>query len=109
MKMPPQKKTILAPQEGWAERAYYIVEASFSKRNPIHRYIFYTGFLSVASEYTTEGKPAGYNQFFMRSCEYVSIYDAYYLKPLTLFGYDDVHEGATCLPETIKELELKLP
>lgn len=43
--MLPKRKGHEGPVEGWAKRSYYIVEVSFSEVNPIHRAIFYSGFL----------------------------------------------------------------
>ena len=82
MKMPPAKAK-LPPPDGWEERTYYIVEASFSVGNPIHQYIFFTGFLQ-------DGKPGGYNQFCSGSSDtFYSYGHAYYLKPIHKLAADD--------------------
>lgn len=57
--MPPEERTIIPPEEGWEEQCYYSVDAAYSQHNPIHRAIFYTGFLNGNSERT---EPGGYNQ-----------------------------------------------
>ena len=44
------------PKGGWKERTYYSVLASFFSTNPLHVYVFYSGFLQ-------DGKPCGYNEF----------------------------------------------
>lgn len=51
-----KKQYIYPPKGGWKQNAYYIVDVAFSINNPIHRRIFYTGFLN-------DGQPAGYNHF----------------------------------------------
>jgi len=51
-----KKGTVIPPKGGWVKSTYYIVWASFSEGNPIHKYIFYSGFLN-------NGEPAGYNGF----------------------------------------------
>jgi len=56
--MPPAKRTIIAPEGGWKRQAYYAVEVSVSRTNPVHRAIFYTGFLNGNNEGT---EPGGYN------------------------------------------------
>ncbi len=52
--MPPSKRTIIAPQGGWLQYSYYVVDVSFRSTNPVHRAIFYTGFLR-------DGEPDGNN------------------------------------------------
>ena len=70
-----KKGTVIEPEGGWLERRYYIVYAAFSAFNPIHRYIFFTGFLD------SSGRPNGYNQFFGGEN---SISDTYYLEAISL-------------------------
>ncbi len=36
------KRTTIPPKGGWKNRTHYVVEASFSPTNPIHKYIFRT-------------------------------------------------------------------
>ena len=52
--MPPQKRTIIAPEGGWVAQAYYVVDVAMAPDNPIHRAIFHVGFLRGDT-------PAGYN------------------------------------------------
>ena len=52
--LPPRERTIIAPEGGWEPRTYYVVEVASRPTNPIHRAIFYSGFLN-------KGEPAGYN------------------------------------------------
>jgi hypothetical protein len=54
---PGGEKGIHLPEGGWEERSYYVVDVSFHYGNPIHRSIFYTGFLNGK-----DGGPGGYNQ-----------------------------------------------
>lgn len=46
---------IFPPENGWVARAWYLVEVSYRKGNPIHKSLFYTGFLN------NKGEPSGYN------------------------------------------------
>ena len=48
-------KLIVPPEEGWKENTLYAVEVSFNGGNPIHKAVFYSGFLK-------EGNPAQYSQ-----------------------------------------------
>ncbi len=80
--MPPKKRTIIIPIDGWIEQAYYLVEASFNVANPVHRYIFFTGFLNGRKD-----TPGGYNEFFRT--EGMTYGNAHYLKPLYLWAIED--------------------
>jgi hypothetical protein len=51
MNMPPEKRTHIAPEGGWKEQTYYVVDTSWRSTNPIHRRILYVGFLGP------EGRP----------------------------------------------------
>lgn len=78
MTLPPGKQTIIAPKNGWEPKTYYIVEVAFNKANPIHRAIFYSGFLNAPVK-----NPDGYNQIWNPSYEpgeTKQITDAHYLK-----------------------------
>jgi len=78
-----EKKEIIPPEGGWKESTYYIVEVSFSRTNPVHRKIFYSGFL-------IEGFPAGYNQLFAgRDTGFVTIKNVFYLKALKEIEYHE--------------------
>lgn len=50
------KKTIIPPEHGWKERQYYVVEVAFNEHNPIHKALFYSGFLNGG---TNEAFPGG--------------------------------------------------
>ncbi len=85
--MPPKERTIIHPETGFQERAYYIVEASFSPTNPIHRYIWFSGFLN-------NGNPSSYNQFFNYD-DHLEIGHCHYFKTVEQIAYAHVHNGAT--------------
>lgn len=99
--MPPKEKSISAPKGGWKEQAYYIVEASFASTNPIHRYIFFTGFLNGGKwkpgvEKPQLGIPGGYNQF-LNIEDGATIKDAYYLLPVHLLAIDELSGGVSTI------------
>lgn len=50
-------QTIIGPEFGWKEQTVYLVEVSWSETNPIHRALYYSGFLNGEPE----GTPGGYN------------------------------------------------
>lgn len=50
------KPTIIPPYGGWQKETYYIVDVSYFSTNPIHRALFYTGFLDGKDNH-----PGGYN------------------------------------------------
>ena len=41
----PVVESIIPPLNGWEERTFYLVEIAWTKHNPIHKALFYTGFL----------------------------------------------------------------
>lgn len=45
MRMPPNKRTHIAPEGGWKPQTYYVVDTAWRSTNPIHRRILYVGFL----------------------------------------------------------------
>lgn len=55
MFLPPNERTIVPPVAGWEDRTYYVVDVAMHRTNPIHRSIFYSGFLS------DKDHPANYN------------------------------------------------
>ena len=48
------KTEVHAPEGGWKPRTWYLVDVSYFVGNPVHRSLFFTGFLQ-------DGKPCGYN------------------------------------------------
>ena len=55
----PNEQTIIPPDGGWKERTWYVVEVSYRLGNPIHRSLYYTGFLNGGGK--KEKWPGGYN------------------------------------------------
>jgi hypothetical protein len=78
--MPPKKKELLMPIDGWQENAYYIADVSMNRSNPIFRALMFTGFLH-------DGVPAGYSHVLGPSHDKILIRDLHYLKPRTLIAY----------------------
>ncbi|HLD90731.1 MAG TPA: hypothetical protein VI911_06940 [Patescibacteria group bacterium] len=75
------------PEEGWKEKTYYVVEVAFSENNPVHRGIFYSGFLHKA-------QPGGYNAFamFVESERSLKITDAYFIKVIREIDIDSIDD-----------------
>lgn len=48
------KQEIIPPKGGWKPHTWYVVDVSYFLGNPIHKSLFFTGFLS-------KEHPAGYN------------------------------------------------
>jgi len=48
---------VIAPEGGWKEDTWYIVDVSIHPSNPIHRAMLYTGFID-------HGEPGNYNGIF---------------------------------------------
>jgi len=46
---------LAAPEGGWKAGSFYLVEVAWSCHNPIHRCVFFSGFL------TDTGQPGGYS------------------------------------------------
>ncbi len=98
MRTPKTKQEIIPPSNGWVEHGYYIVEAAFSETNPVHTYLFYTGFLN-------EGKPCGYNEI-LDVEDFSDISSVVYLRALRLL-YVEIDEVKTpnqyCLLRELKD------
>lgn len=60
--MPPDERTIIPPPGGWEERSFYEVNIAYGANNPVHKAIFYSGFLNGKSGERTH--PGGYNKIF---------------------------------------------
>lgn len=76
------KRCVIPPPGGWNPNTYYIVDVAFNSSNPIHRAIFYTGFLSKG------GHPQGYNSFV--TSDNAEISDAYYVKALAELNINEL-------------------
>lgn len=74
----PRTQTIIPPEGGWKRRSWYLVEASFNSGNPIHRRLFYTGFLNGE-----DSGPGGYN-YLPDQEDHLEISDVYYMKAVRL-------------------------
>ena len=44
------KRKIIKPFLGWKSQTWYLVEVAYNEYNPIHRDLFYTGFLNGKEE-----------------------------------------------------------
>lgn len=64
---------IKPPIGGWREKTYYAVDVAFARNNPIHRKVFYTGYL------TDSGAPNAYSKFFTLDDDRLWYSDAYFL------------------------------
>lgn len=77
--MPPKGRTILPPDGGWKPRTYYVVDVAYRATNPVHRAVFYSGFLH-------NGHPSGYNSVWCATYEVGDVYsinECYYLKAVS--------------------------
>jgi hypothetical protein len=95
-RMPPKEKTIIPPTEGWTENTWYLAEVAYNPYNPIHRTLFYSGFLNSR----TNG-PGGYNCLIACNggSESKNIYDAHYLKILKIVLTDEESQMPISYPE----------
>jgi hypothetical protein len=89
--MPDQHKrtqTILPPKDGWQPNTVYLVEVAMHESNPIHRALFYSGFLNGKGE---DGEwPGGYNNVIspVSPQEPVQISKVRYLKVIEVLADD---------------------
>ena len=82
--MPPDGKNYFRPKGGWREHGWYICDVSNGPTNPVHRVLFYTGFLSES------GDPAGYSGFIaLNSASRDDYRFLRYLKPVYFIGTTD--------------------
>lgn len=58
---PPDGRTLFPPQEGWEEKALYLVDVVMRRGNPIHRSYLKVGFLDDKKQ------PAGYSEIWNNS------------------------------------------
>lgn len=71
---PPEQRTVTPPLGGWKERTYYVVRVAWNKGNPIHKAVFFTGFLNGP-----DGGPGGYSKVWSGSYEDIHPQYASYL------------------------------
>jgi len=97
--LPGKEKEIIVPEGGWERKSYYLVEVSYRSTNPIHRAIFYTGFLNGPN-----GEPCNYAEFWGGYDSPVPYSRAYYLKPISLLVAEwDMKSEATQAYEMSEE------
>ena len=86
------KRVIGTPTDGWKERTWYLVDVAYHADNPIHRALFFTGFLNGEN-----GLPGGYNHILSIGGGYEREYEmreAVYLMPVKwLFSENDLDGG----------------
>lgn len=98
MKLPAEKK-IHEPEGGWAPSSWYVVEVAYTASNPIHRTLFYSGFL-------TDGKPGAYNQLIHPSYDDENkASDAYYLKPVRCLSINSNHANMNVVDDVVHKAE----
>lgn len=74
------KQKIFPPEGGWKQCTWYLVEVSYNQHNPVHKDLFYSGFLSVlVADSVKEVYPGGYN-FLPAQRTSKEIHEVYYLK-----------------------------
>lgn len=76
--IPKDKAHVHAPEGGWEQRTWYLVEVSYSSNNPVHEAMVFTGFLNEF------GEPQGYSAIFAANApsDPTPFHRAYYMKPL---------------------------
>lgn len=83
---------LAAPPEGWKQGTMYLVDVAWNANNPIHRVVFYCGFIH-------NGEPAQYS--YICGTTYVK-YDwsgLYYFKVVReLASYDELRTDKIRLP-----------
>jgi hypothetical protein len=82
--LPPGVMTTIPPTNGWEENTVYWVKVSFSKHNPIHKAIFFSGFL------TPKREPGVYNTLFNPSYgrNHVEYHNIHYLEVVKILDID---------------------
>jgi len=59
----------------WKSETWYLIDVSYNKNNPVHRALFFTGFLNE------DGMPGSYNMIISHSYQnHFGYSDIYYLK-----------------------------
>ena len=79
---------ISPPKNGWKPSTYYVVEVAVGSSNPIHKSIFFSGFL------TDEGYPNGYNIILSGEGDNnLTIRDIKYMKAIREIDMTILHEN----------------
>lgn len=82
-----EKRQINKPQDDWESQTWYIVDVAFNKNNPIHRSLFYSGFLNgIDPQGNACNSPGGYNKVVAGSYNGIPIHDVYYMKIVKKIG-----------------------
>lgn len=75
--IPPKKRTILPPKDGWKEKTYYAVLVSVGPNNPKWVAIFHSGFLNGPN-----GEPGGYAKVWSATSDEHPYHTLHYLEAL---------------------------
>ena len=103
MKQRHSKQTIIPPEGGWKPHTVYHVEASFGPNNPVHGYLFYSGFLNGPKQ-----TPGGYNEFY--GCDgLTTIVEVYYMKVLSAVITTATIDNVPNKHKMVHNLPLPLP
>ena len=72
---PPEARIIIPPPEGWEAEQYYLVNVAFNANNPVHRAIFYSGFLSgkEPGSYNMLTSPGYERNYMLRDVHFMSV------------------------------------
>jgi len=72
---------IIKPKDGWESRCFYVVEVKIARNNPLHKSLFYSGYLDRI------GVPSSYNQIMNPTYDYpIDLQRVYYLKVIKNLG-----------------------
>ena len=98
----PKKYYHIPPEGGWEERAYYTVEVSGGKGNPIFLGILYTGFLSK------EGTPQGYSGIFNPTMEpeFLPLHHFQYIKAISKIDVSIPNKGKDITEINVFEMKI---
>ena len=78
----------------WKSETWYLVDVSYRKTNPIHRALFFTGFLNE------NGKPGGYNCIISHNyIKHFGYKEVYYLKVIREIVSSEEIRGSFELPK----------
>ena len=91
-------QTVIPPEGGWQSNTLYLVDVAYFENNPIHRALFFSGFLH-------KGKPNGYHGIMSKlpSTHYHELdrelHQVYYLKVIrVLASEEELYDDSFKLP-----------